>query len=46
MVEYLSLAQGLIPGFWDLVLYLAPRTKPVSPSACVSASLCVSLMNE
>ena len=38
-VEPLSLAQGLIPGFWDGALHWAPCEEPVSPSAYVSASL-------
>ena len=38
--------QGMIPGSWDQVLHQAPRREPASPSACVSASLCVSLMNK
>ena len=36
----------LIPGSWDRVPHGAPREEPASPSAYVSASLCVSLMNE
>ena len=44
--EHLPLAQGMIPRFWDRVLHGAPRRKPASPSACVSASLSVSLMNK
>ena len=42
----LPLAQGLILGSWDLVLRWAPRMEPAPPSACASASLCVSLMNK
>ena len=38
VVEHLPLAQVVILGSWDQ----APRKEPVSPSACVSASLCVS----
>ena len=33
-------------GSWDGVLHRAPYEEPASPSACVSASLCVSLMNK
>ena len=39
-------AQVVIPGSWDQVLHQAPHREPASPSACVSASLCVSLMNK
>ena len=46
VVEHLPSAQGLIPGSWNRVPYRAPRREPASPSACVSASLCVSLMNK
>ena len=46
VVESLPLAQVVIPGSWDLVLHRAPCGEPASPSACVSASLCVSLMNK
>ena len=46
MVERLPLAQVVIPGFWDGVLHQAPFMKPASPSAYVSASLCVSVMNK
>ena len=35
----LPLAQGVI-------LHWAPHREPASPSACVSASLCMSLMNK
>ena len=42
MVEHLPLAQVVIPGSWDRVPYQAPRRKPASPSAYVSAPLCVS----
>ena len=44
-VECLPSVQGGIPGFQDQVLHWAPCMEPASPSACVSASLCVSLMN-
>ena len=46
VVEYLPLALGVIPGSWDQVLHRAPRGKPASHSACVSASLSVCLMNK
>ena len=46
MVEHLPSAQGMIPESWDRVLYQVPREEPASPSACVSAPLCVSLMNK
>ena len=42
----LPLAQGVTLGSWDRVLHRAPCLEPASPSACVSASLCVSLMNK
>ena len=45
-VERLSLAQGMIPEPADRVPHWAPRMETASPSACVSASLCVSLMNK
>ena len=41
-VECLPLAQGMIPGSRDQVPHQAPRKKPASPFACVSASLYVS----
>ena len=41
-VERLTLAQVVIPGSWDQVPYWSPRMEPASPSACVSASLCLS----
>ena len=46
MVEHLPLAQGVIMGSWDRIPHRAPRREPAFPSACVSASLCVSLMNK
>ena len=46
MVEHLPLAQVVIPGSWDQVLHQAPYREPASPSAYVSASLSVSLMNK
>ena len=45
-VKRLPLAQGVIPGSQDRVLHQALCMEPASPSACVSASLCVSLMNK
>ena len=45
-VERVPSAQGVIPGSWDRVLHQALRREPASPSACVSASLYVSLMNK
>ena len=44
MVECLPLAQDMIP--WDRVLHQAPHKKPASPSAGVSASFSMSLMNK
>ena len=41
VVERLPLAQIMIPGSWDQVLHQAFCRKPASPSAYVSASLCV-----
>ena len=38
IVERVPLAQLVIPGSWDRVPHPAPRRKPVSPSASVSAS--------
>ena len=46
VVEHLPLAQGMILASWDQVPHWAPCEEPASPSACVSASLSVSLMNE
>ena len=42
VVEHLPLAQGMILDSWDGVPHRAPCMEPASPSACVSASLCVS----
>ena len=42
----LPLAQGLMLGTWDPVPRRAPCTEPASPSACVSASLSLSLSHE
>ena len=39
-------AQGMILESWDRVPRQAPCMEPASPSACVYASLCVSLMNK
>ena len=39
VVERLPLAQGVTLGSWDQVMHQAPYREPVSPSACVSASL-------
>ena len=44
--EHLPLAQGVTLGSWDQSSNWVPRREPASPSACVSASLCVSLMSE
>ena len=41
VVADLPFAQVMIPGSWDRVPHWAPHREPVSPSACVSASLCV-----
>ena len=38
-------AQVMIPGSWDQVLNWAPHSEPATPSAYVSATLNVSLMN-
>ena len=46
VVEHLPLAQGVNPGSWDGVLHWAPHRELASPSACVSASLSVFLMNK
>ena len=39
VVEHLTLAQGIIPGYGDRVPHLASCMEPASPLACVSASL-------
>ena len=39
-------AQGMILETRDRVARQAPCMEPASPSACVSASLCVSLINK
>ena len=41
VVEGLPSAQGVVPGSWDRVLHRAPCREPASPSACVSASVCL-----
>ena len=41
-VEHLPLAQIMTLGSWDRVSHQAPCMEPASPSACVSASLCLS----
>ena len=41
-VEHLPSDQGMIPEFRDRVSHQAPRRELASPSACVSATLCVS----
>ena len=46
VVEHLPLTQIMIPGSWDGVPHRAPHREPASPSAYVSASLCMSLMNK
>ena len=46
VVECLPLAQVLIPGSWDEVLHQVSLREPASPSAYVSACLCVSLINK
>ena len=45
-VKHLPSAQGVILKSRDRVLHQAPCREPVSPSACVSASLSVSPMNK
>ena len=46
VLEHLPLAQVMILGSWERVLHRVPRMEPASPSACVSASLSVFLMNK
>ena len=46
VVERLPLVQGMIPESQDQVPHRAPCREPASPSVCVSASLCVSLMDK
>ena len=45
-VECLPWAQVVTPESWDRVLHRAPCMEPDSPSAWVSTSLSVSLMNK
>ena len=42
VAEHLPSAQSVILGSRDRVPHQAPCVEPASPSACVSASLCVS----
>ena len=42
VVERLPWSQVMVLGSWDRVPRRAPRREPASPSACVSASVCVS----
>ena len=46
VVKCLPSTQGMIPESWDGVPYQVTCEKTASPSACVSASLCVSFMNK
>ena len=46
VVECVPLAQVMILGSWDQFPHQAPLRKPASPSAYVSASFCVPLMNK
>ena len=46
VVEHLPLAQIMTLGSRDRVPHWAPRREPASPSACVSASLCVCLVKK
>ena len=46
MVEHLPLAQGVTRGSWDPVLQQAPCREPAFPSAYVSASLYLTLVNK
>ena len=45
-IKGLPLDQGRIPDSWVQVPHPAPCMEPASPSACVSASFSVSLMNK
>ena len=45
-VECLPSAQGVILETRDRVPRQAPCMEPVSPSACISASLCLSRVNK
>ena len=44
--EHLPSAQVMILESWDQGPHRAPHRESASPSACVSASLCVSLMTK
>ena len=44
--EHLPLAQGMTLESWDGVPHRAPFREPASPSAYISASLSMSLMNK
>ena len=46
VVEHLPSAQVVILGSWDQVPHETPHREPSSPSAYISASLCVSLTNK
>ena len=46
VVECLPLGQVVIPGYWDQVRHQASCREPAPPSAYISTSLCVSLMNK
>ena len=46
VAERLPLAQGVILGSRDQGPHWAPHKEPASPSACVSASVFLSLMNK
>ena len=46
VVERLPSAQVMILGSWDQVLHQALHEEPASPSAYVSASFSVSIMNK
>ena len=46
VVERLPLAQGVIPESRDQVPNRAPRWEPASPSAYVSACVCLSWINK
>ena len=43
---WVALAQAMILASWDWVLHQAPRRESASPSARVSASLCLSWINK
>ena len=46
VVERLPFASVMIPRSWDRVLHQAPPGEPASPSACVFAFLCLSVINK